>query len=142
MKSSLTPPGTKTSFERDRAIEATRGKRERARIRRTAGQMNSHRAAPSERQAPSVSVARRTAVRRGAGPGRPGSRGGSSIELFLDAKTGDVGSELLVLPGLVGDAVPAVGDGLLGAGLVELLGKVLRDGRVQDVLLVLLGLRD
>src|SRR6266581_1429141 len=135
-------PGLKTSFETESATDATRGKSERARIRRTAGQMKSHLAAPSERHAPNVSVARRAAVRREAGPGGPGSRGGSSTVLLLDAKTGDVGSELLVLSGLVGDLVPAVGDGLLGADLVELLGKVLRDGRVEHVLLVLLGQRD
>src|SRR5437763_647589 len=102
--------------------------------------MKSHLAAPSERHASRVSVARREAVRRGAGPVRPGSRGGSSIELLLDAKAGDVGSELLVLSGLIGDLVPTVGDGLLGAGLVALLGKVLGDGGVEDVLLVLLRL--
>ena len=45
--------------ESDRATEATSGKIDRTRMRRTVGQMNSHLAAPSERHAPSVSVARR-----------------------------------------------------------------------------------
>jgi len=55
----------KTSFETDRASDATSGKIERARIRRTAGQTKSQRAAPSERQAPSVWVARRRMRGRG-----------------------------------------------------------------------------
>ena len=63
----------KTSFETDSATEATSGKSDRTRMRMTAGQMNSHLAAPSERHAPSVSVAMRAAVRRGAGPGGTGS---------------------------------------------------------------------
>ena len=68
---------------------------------KTAGQMKSHLAAPSERHAPSVSVARREAAPRRADPLWTGSRGSSSMGLLLDAKTGDVGSELLVLADLV-----------------------------------------
>src|SRR6476661_9900504 len=96
-----TPPWWNASLESDRATEATRGKIERTRIRRTAGQMNSHLAAPSERHASSVSVARRAALPRRADPEGTGSSGWSSSGLSLDAKTRDVGSELLVLSDLV-----------------------------------------
>src|SRR5215211_365905 len=139
------PPWWNASFENDRATEATSGKIERTRIRRTAGQMKSHLAAPSERQASSVSVARRRAAERrsrSADPARTGSPGSSFNELSLDAKAGDVGSELLVPSDLVGDGIPPVRDGLLGAGGIELLGKVLRHGGVEDVLLVALRQRD
>src|SRR5436190_1593818 len=143
MNERSTLPGLKTSLESEIATDATSGKSESVRTSRTAGHMKSQRAAPSERHAPSRSVVRWRAAERGAGPPmRPGSGGGGATALLLDAKTRDVGSELLILSGLVGDLVPAVGDGLLGAGLVELLRKVLRDRRVQHVLLVLLGLRD
>src|SRR5579859_1850838 len=142
MKLRSTPPALKTSFEKDRAIETTSGKTDRARMSRTAGQMKSHLAAPSERQAPRVSAARRAAWPRRADPTGTGSRGSVSTELLLDAKTGDIGSELLVLPDLVGDRVPAIPDGLLGARRVEHIGKVLGDGRVKHVLFVLLGLRN
>src|SRR4029079_5037787 len=137
-----TPPWWNASLESDRATEATSGKIERTRMRRTAGQMKSHLAAPSERQAPSVSVARRVARTRRADPVGTGSRGSSSSELSLDAKTGGVGSELLVLSDLVGDGIPTVRDGLLGGGGVELLGEILRHRRVQHVLLVELRQRD
>src|SRR5262245_22628301 len=135
MKERATPPGVKTSFERDNATEATSGNSERQRTRITAGQMKSQRAAPSERQAPRRSAVRwRIPAVRGAGPPmRPGSGGGGATVLLLDAKTRDVRCELLVLSGLVRDLVPAVGNGLLGAGLVQLLRKVLRDGRVEHV---------
>src|SRR5438046_1751690 len=142
MNDRSTWPGLKTSFETDRASDATRGNSERARIRRTAGQMNSHLAAPSDRHAPRALVARSAAARRGAGPARPGSGGCSSNGLLLDAKTRDVCGELLVLAGRVGDPVPAIGDGLLRAVLVQLLGKILGDRGVEHVLFVLLGLRD
>src|SRR5678815_3834368 len=124
------------------AIDATRGKIERTRMRSTAGQMKSHLAAPSERQAPSVSVARRAARTRRADPDGTGSSGSSSNALSLDAKTGDVGSELLVLSGLVGDGIPSVRDCLLGAGGIELLGEILRHRSVKHVLLVALRQRD
>src|SRR4051794_39050103 len=136
------PPWWNASFENDSATEAMRGKIDRARIRRTAGQMNSHLAAPSERHASRVSVARRVARPRSADPVRIGSPGCTSGELALDAKTGDVGGELLVLPGLIGDRIPPVRDRLLGAGGIELSGEVLRNGRVENVLLVPLGQRD
>src|SRR4051812_21091730 len=107
-----TRPGLKTSFETDRATDATSGKIESARIRRTAGQTKSQRAAPSDRHAPSVSVARdRARVRRrvgGAEPVRLGSSAAGAV-LLLDAKTGHVRGELLVLSDGVGDLVPAVG---------------------------------
>src|SRR4029079_13265159 len=79
-----TPPWWNASLESDRATEATSGKIERTRMRRTAGQMKSHLAAPSERQAPSVSVARRVARTRRADPVGTGSRGASSSELSPD----------------------------------------------------------
>src|SRR5260221_3661898 len=116
MKSSSTPPGLKTSFETDKAIDATSGKTDSARMSRTAGQMKNQRAAPSERHAPSVSDARRVARPARSGPVRTGS-GSRSIGL-LGAKTGDVRGELLVLSDLVSDRVPAIGDGRLCAGLV------------------------
>src|SRR6266550_2239948 len=137
-----TPPWLNASRESDNATDATSGKIESARMRSTVGQMNSHRAAPSERHAPSVPVARRVARTRRADPDGIGSGGSRSSELSLDAETGDIGSELLVLSGLVGDRVPTLGDGLLGAGGIEFLGKVLRAGGVQHVLLVPLGQRD
>src|SRR5262245_20130331 len=122
-----TPPLWKLSFEIDSATEPSSGNSDRHRMTMTVGQMNSHLAAPSERQAPSVEDARRET---------------RSNELALDAKARDVGGELLVLADLVGDLVPAVRDGLLGAGLVELARQVLGDRRVEDVLLVALRLRD
>src|SRR5437773_107094 len=137
-----TPPWWNASLDRDRATDATRGKIDRTRMRSTAGQMNSHLAAPSERHAPSVPVAWRAALTRRADPEGTGSWGAASIELSLDAKTGDVGSELLVLSGLVGDGIPSVRDRLLGAGGVELLGEVLRNRSVEHILLVRLGQRD
>ena len=51
--------------------------------------MNSHRAAPSERHAPSVSVARRVARTRRADPVGIGSGGSRSRELPLDAEAGE-----------------------------------------------------
>src|SRR6476661_9780790 len=137
-----TPPWWNPSLERDRAIEATRGKIDRTRMRMTAGQMNSHLAAPSERHESRVSVALRVARPRRADPVRTGSPGCRSGELALDAKTGDVGSELLVLSDFVGDGIPPIRDRLLGGGGIELTGKVLRHGGVEDVLLVALRQRD
>jgi len=54
-----TLPCRNASFETDRASEATSGNSERNRMNRTVGQMNSQRAAPSERHAPSEVIARR-----------------------------------------------------------------------------------
>src|SRR3954447_13148933 len=137
-----TPPWWNASLASDRATDAISGKIDRMRMSRTAGQMNSHLAAPSDRHASSVSVARRAARPRRADPVGIGSSGCASSELPLDAKTGDIGSELLVPSDLVGDGIPPVHDRLLGAGGVELLRKVLRHGRVEDVLLVALRQRD
>src|SRR5437867_11705696 len=120
-----TPPWRKASLERDSATEATSGKIERTRMSRTVGQMNNHLAAPSERQASSVSAARRVARPRSADPPGTGFSGFSSSELSLDAKAGDVSSELAVLSGLVRDGVPTIRDGPLGPGGVELSGEVL-----------------
>src|SRR6478672_2887425 len=142
MKWRSTPPLTNWSRDRDRATDATSGNSDRARMNRTVGQMNSQRAAPSERSAPSEVIARRGSRVRGDWPSMASSPGSVVSVLPLDAKAGDVGSELLVLSGLIGDRVPAVLDGVLGAGRIELLGKVLRDGGVEDVLLVALGQRD
>src|SRR3954454_19646076 len=100
--------------------DAIRGNSERHRMTMTVGQMNSHLAEPSDFHAPSVVDARRVA---------------RSIELALDAKARDVRSELLVLAHLVGDRVPAIGDGLAGTGLVELTREVLRERGVEDILL-------
>ena len=73
---------------------------------------------------------------RRAGPLGSGPPGSVIYELSLDAKAGDIGSELLVLAGVVGDVVPAIRDGLLGAGLVQLTGEELGERGVEDVLLV------
>ena len=54
-----TPPWWKASLESDRASEATSGNRDRNRMNRTVGQMNSQRAVESERHAPSEVIARR-----------------------------------------------------------------------------------
>src|SRR6478752_4652560 len=108
----------------------------------TAGQMRTHLAAPSDRHAPRVLDARWVARTRRAGPSGTRPPGSVSTTLSLDAKAGDIGSELLVLARLVGDAVPAIGDRLLGAGLIELTGEELRERGVQDVLFVALGQRD
>jgi len=132
----------KARRDSDRATDATSGKIDRTRIRRTVGQMKSHLAAPSERHASRVEVARRVARCRRADPEGTGSSGIKSSELSLDAKTRDVGGQLTVPSGLVRYGIPAIGDGLLGAGGVELLREVLRDGRVEDVLLIPLGLGD
>src|SRR5215212_1261028 len=137
-----TPPWWKASLPSDSATDATSGKIERTRIRRTADQMNSHLAAPSDRHASAVWAARRVARARRADPEGTGSRGSSSSELSLDAKAGDVGSELLVLPDLFRDGIPPVRDGLLGAGGIELPGEILRHRGIQDVLLVALRQRD
>src|SRR4051812_29111265 len=126
-----TPPLWNASLESDRATDATSGKIDRNRMTRTVGQMKTHRAAPSERQAPSEVVARRMARARRAGPSWIDSPGSVSMTLSLDAKAGDVCSELLVLPGLVGDGVPSVRDRLAGGGFVELAGEVLADGSVE-----------
>src|SRR3954454_11571040 len=122
-----TPPRWKLSRDSESASEATSGNSDRNRMTRTVGQMNTHLAAPSERHPPSVVGARRVTP---------------SIALPLDAKAGDVRSELLVLPGLVRDRVPAVRDRLLGAGLVELASEVLGERGVEHVLLVALRQRD
>jgi hypothetical protein len=58
------------------------------------------------------------------------------------AKAVLVGLELCVAAHLVGDLVPAVGDLLHRLLHGQLTGNVLRDGRVEDVLLVFLGLGD
>src|SRR6478672_7192005 len=136
------PPLWKASLETDRATDAMSGKIDRNRMTMTVGQMKTQRAAPSERQAPSEVVARRMARARRAGPSWIGPPGSVSMTLSLDAKAGDVGSELLVLPGLVGDAIPAVRDRLFRAGFIELTGEVLGEGRVQNVLLIALRQRD
>jgi hypothetical protein len=112
-------------LDRERASEATNGKIDRKRMTMTAGQMKTHLAAPSDRHAPRVSDARWVARTRRAGPLGIGPPGSVSTTLSLDAKAGDIGSELLVLARVVGDAVPAVRDRLLGAGLVELTGEEL-----------------
>src|ERR687885_1376793 len=112
------------------------------RMRRTAGQMNSHLAAPSDRHTPRTWTAPRVARSRRADPGRIGSGDFRSNGLSLDAKAGDVRSELLVLARVVGDLVPAVDDGLLGTRGVELPREVLRDRGVEDVLLIALRQRD
>src|SRR5580765_4523767 len=137
-----TPPWWNASLESDRAIEATSGKIERMRMRSTVGQMNNHLAAPSERHASSVSVARRAARARRTDPEGTGPVGPGSNELSLDAEAGDIGSELLVLSGLVGDGIPAVRDGRLGGGGIELLGEILGQRRVEHILLVALRQRD
>src|SRR5437667_12894798 len=89
-----TPPWWNASLDWDRATDATRGKIDRTRMRSTAGQMNSHLAAPSERHAPSVPGGWGAALTRGADPEGTGSWGAAAIELSLDALTGDAGSEL------------------------------------------------
>jgi hypothetical protein len=54
-----TPPWWKARLESDSASEATSGNSDRMRMNRTVGQMNSQRAARSERHAPSDVIARR-----------------------------------------------------------------------------------
>src|SRR5258706_11483565 len=137
-----TPPWWNASLESDNAIEATSGKIERTRMRSTVGQMNSHLAAPSDRHESSVSVARRVARARRADPDGTGPLGPGSNELSLDAEAGDIGSELLVLSGLVGDGIPAVRDFRLGGCGISLLGEILGQRRVEHILLVALGQRD
>src|SRR5438874_2657602 len=82
----------------------------RNRMTMTAGQMKTQRAAPSDRQAPRVSAARRVARVRSAGPSGTGASDSASTTLSLDAKAGDIGAELGVLARLVRDPVPAIGD--------------------------------
>jgi hypothetical protein len=108
----------------------------------TAGQMRTHLAAPSDRHAPSVFDARSVARTRRAGPLGTGPPGSVSTTLSLDAKAGDIGSELLVLARLVGDAVPAIRDRLFRGRGIELTGEELGERGVQDILFVALGQRD
>src|SRR5258705_1198752 len=110
-----TPPWWKASRDRDSATDAKRGKIESSRMMMTVGQMKSHRAAPSERHASSVSAARRVARAVRADPGGAGLTGCSSIELPLDAEAGDIRSQLGILAGLLADGVPAIRDRLLGS---------------------------
>jgi hypothetical protein len=58
-KSTSILPFVKTSFEKASVSDATSGKIDRKRMTRTVGQMNTQRAAPSERQPPSDRIARR-----------------------------------------------------------------------------------
>src|SRR5688500_4558608 len=142
-KSTSIRPRAKPSSENASVNDATSGKIDRNRMTTTVGQMNTHRAAASERQPPpSERIARRW--RRGprVTSGVVTPRGSRSSGLPLDAKAVLVGLELCVAAHLVGDLVPAVGDLLHRLLRTQLTGNVLRDGRVEDVLLVFLGLGD
>src|SRR5688500_6846961 len=142
-KSTSIRPRAKTSSENASVNDATSGKIDRNRMTTTVGQMNTHRAAASERQPPpSERIARRW--RRGprVTSGVVTPRGSRSSGLPLDAKAVLIGLELCVAAYLVSDLVPAVGDLLHRLLCIQLTGNVLRDGDVEDVLLVFLGLGD
>src|SRR5215207_8854202 len=134
-KSSSIRPFANTSSEKASVSDATSGKIDRNRMTTTVGQMNTHRAALSERQPPSDRIARRW--RRGprVTSGVVTPRGSRSSGLPLDAKAVLVSLELCVAAHLVSDLVPAVGDLLHRFLRGQLTGNVLRDGDVQDVLL-------